>query len=117
MNANNVYSKITEFAERTEKTISVSEFIDLLKTTSRTNKMNIVWFTEGSADGSGKPPHQSKHLMWWDESEYVGGAAGGSDTKAAQEQFNLQTTRGQWITLSYENIISMSYKGRIYRVV
>jgi hypothetical protein len=116
MNANNVYSKITEFAEKTEKRISVNEFIDLLKTTSRTNKMNIVWFTEGSADGSGKPPHQSKHLMWWDDSEYVGGAAGGSDTKALQQQFNLQTTGGEWITLSYENIISMSYKGRIYIV-
>ena len=74
MNSNTFYNNLYNFAERTEKRISVSEFIDLLKTTSR------------------------------------------SDTKAAQEQFNLQTTGGQWITLSYENIISMSYKGRIYRV-
>lgn len=116
MNNNIVYNNLYKFAEKIEKKISVSEFIELLKETSRTNKMNIVWFTEGSADGSGRPPHQSKHLLWWDSSEYVGGAAGGSDTKAAQQQFNLKTTGGEWITLSYENIISMSYKKRIYRI-
>ena len=38
---------LQEFAEKTERNISVSEFIDLLKTSSRTNKMNIIWRTEG----------------------------------------------------------------------
>jgi hypothetical protein len=117
MYANTFNNNLYKFAERTEKTITVNEFIDLLQTTSRTHKMNIVWQTEGSADGSGKPPHRSTHLMWWDDAEYVGGAAGGSATKELQNQFNLQTTGNNWITLSYENIISMSYKGRIYNVV
>lgn len=105
------------FADRNEKTISIGEFIDLLKTSSRTHKMNIIWDTEGSADGSGKPPHQTTHLMWWDDGAYVGGKAGGSATKALQDQFNLKTTGGQWRTLSYNNIITASFKGRIYKVV
>jgi hypothetical protein len=113
---NPFFKHLQEFAERTEKNISVSEFIDLLQTSSRTNKMNIRWNTEGSADGSGKPPHTSTHLMWWDSGAYVGGAAGGSATKAIQDQFNLKTTNGEWRTLSYNNIEMVSFKNRIYRV-
>jgi hypothetical protein len=113
---NPFFKHLEHFAERTEKNISVSEFIDLLQTSSRTNKMNIRWNTEGSADGSGKPPHTSTHLMWWDSGAYVGGAAGGSATKASQDQFNLKTTNGEWRTLSYNNIEMVSFKNRIYRV-
>lgn len=114
---NPFFKHLQEFAERTEKNISVSEFIDLLQTSSRTNKMNIRWNTEGSANGSGRPPHVTTHLMWWDSGAYVGGAAGGSATKAIQDQFNLKTTNGEWRTLSYNNIEMVSFKNRIYRVV
>ena len=113
---NSFLKNLQQFAERIERNVSVSEFIDILKTSSRTHKMNIVWDTEGSADGSGRPPHQSTHLMWWDEGAYVGGSAGGSATKARQDQFNLKTTGGKWRTLSYNNIIYASFKGRVYRV-
>jgi hypothetical protein len=113
---NPFFKHLEYFAERTEKNISVSEFIELLKTSSRTNKMNIKWRTEGSADGSGKPPHISTHLMWWDSGAYVGGKAGGSATKAIQDQFNLKTTNGEWRTLSYNNIERVAFKNRIYRV-
>lgn len=116
MTGNNAYRKILEFAERTERTISVSQFLDLLKTSSRTHKMNISWVTEGSADGSGKPPHRTTHLMWWDEGAYVGGKAGGSATKANQNQFNLKTTGGEWRTLSYDNIDRVFYRNVIYRI-
>jgi hypothetical protein len=104
------------FQQRVERNVSVNQFIDILKTSSRTHKMNIIWQTEGSADGSGKPPHQSQHLMWWDDGAYVGGSAGGSATKASQDQFNLKTTGGEWRTLSYNNIIYASFKGVVYRV-
>jgi hypothetical protein len=113
---NTFLKNLYDFADRNEKTISLPEFLDLLKTSSRTNKMNIVWDTEGSADGSGKPPHQSVHLMWWDDGAYVGGSAGGSATKALQDQFNLRTTGGEWRTLSYNNIITFSFKGRVYKI-
>jgi hypothetical protein len=112
---NIVHSKIQQFA--TPKTISVSEFLDLLKQSSRSQKMSIRWRTEGSADGSGKPPHTSQHLMWWDSSLYVGGSAGGSATKERQDQLNLRTTPGNsWRTLSYDNIDMVSFKGRLYNI-
>ena len=113
---NTFLKNLQAFADKTEKTISIDEFLTLLKTSSKTHKMNIVWDTEGSADGSGKPPHQSVHLMWWDDGAYVGGAAGGSATKALQDQFNLRTTGGEWRTLSYNNIITFSFKDRIYKI-
>lgn len=115
MTPNNVFQKIQEFVATD---ISVNEFLSLLKTSSRTNKMNIRWRTEGSADGSGRPPHISQHLMWWDEGAYVGGDAGGSFIKGIQSQLNLQVTPGQgnWRTLSYENIISVTFKKRLYKI-
>lgn len=115
MEANIVYNKLQQFAE--PKVISVDEFLALLYTSSRSQKMSIRWQTEGSADGSGKPPHTSQHLMWWDASLYVGGSAGGSATKALQDQLNLRTTPGNsWRTLSYENIDMVAYKGRLYNI-
>lgn len=114
MEANIVHKKLQEFA--TPINISVDEFIDLLKTSTRSKKMSIQWRTEGSADGSGKPPHITQHLMWWDSGAYVGGSAGGSATKAQQDQFNLKTTGGEWRTLSYNNIEFVAYKGKLYNV-
>jgi len=115
MNQSKVLNRIQEFAP---KNISVNEFLDLLKTTSRSRKMNIMWQTEGSEDGSGRPPHVSQHLMWWDASAYVGGDAGGSFTKELQDQLNLQVTpgSGNWRTLSYENIIRVAYRGKLYNI-
>lgn len=117
MNQSKILKKIYELAE--PKEISVDEFLSLLETSSRSRKMGITWLTEGSADGSGKPPHISTHLMWWDSGEYVGGSAGGSETKELQDQLNLQVTpgSGNWRTLSYENIISVTFRGRKYKIV
>lgn len=115
MSPNRVFQLIQTFVA-TE--ISVDEFLSLLKTSSRTHKMNITWMTEGSADGSGKPPHMTTHLMWWDSDKYVGGDAGGSDTKEFQNQFNLQVTpgSGNWRTLSYDNIVNVTFKNRKYTI-
>jgi hypothetical protein len=114
MELNLVHNKLQQFAEAKE--ISVNEFLTLLRTSSRSKKMGIRWFTEGSADGSGKPPHLSEHLMWWDDSLYVGGDAGGSATKEIQDQFNLRVTPGnEWRTLSYQNIESVTYRGTLYK--
>jgi len=113
MTPNNVFQKIQEFVG-TE--ISVDTFLSLLKTSSKSDKMNVRWRTEGSADGSGKPPHTAQYLMWWDSNEYVGGNAGGSDTKELQNQLNLRVTdnSGKWRTLSYDNIDSVTFKRKKY---
>ena len=114
MEFNSVHSKIQQFAKTED--ISVSEFKKLLKQSSRSQKMNVMWRTEGSADGSGRPPHITTHLMWWDSSDYSGGSAGGSATKASQQQFNLNTTDG-WRTLSYEKIVNVLFKGKRYNII
>lgn len=115
MESNSVHKKIQEFVATD---ISVSTFLSLLKTSSRSDKMNIKWRTEGSSDGSGKAPHTAQYLMWWDENAYVGGDAGGSATKQSQDQLNLRVTdnSGKWRTLSYENIDSVTFKRRKYRI-
>ena len=116
MNSNLVHRNIQQFVA-TE--VSVDKFLSLLKDeSSRTNKMRITWITEGSADGSGKPPHRTTHLIWWDGNAYVGGNAGGSRTKQLQDQFNLQVTPGSnnWRTLSYNNIVSFTFKKRLYKL-
>jgi hypothetical protein len=113
MDSNSVHKKLLQFVA-TE--ISVGEFLVLLRSSNRSNKMNIKWRTEGSADGSGKPPHTTQHLIWWDSSAYVGGDAGGSSTKEFQDQLNLQVTPGSnnWRTLSYQNIDSVTFNNRKY---
>ena len=113
MDNNLVHKNILKFVA-TE--ISVNEFLVLLRSSSRSNKMNIRWRTEGSADGSGKPPHMTQHLIWWDSSAYVGGSAGGSATKEFQDQLNLMVTPGSnnWRTLSYQNIDSVTFKDKKY---
>lgn len=118
MNSNSIHNKLAQYFAKEEK-LTVSEFLDLLKQSSRNEKMSIRWFTEGSADGSGKPAHMSQHKMWWDSVEYEGGDAGGSNTKQSQDQFNLQVTPGQdnWRTLSYNLIDRVSFKGKIYKVI
>ena len=113
---NTFLKNLQAFADRNENTISINEFLNLLRTSNQSEKMNILWSTEGSADGSGRPPHTARYLMWWDDGAYVGGDAGGSATKESQNQFNLRTTGGRWRTLSYDNIISASFKGRIYYI-
>ena len=114
MDSNSVHKKITALAAKRQY-ISFQE-MRVLKTSSRTHKMSIRWMTEGSADGSGKPPHMTQHLLWWDSAEYVGGNAGGSATKELQDQLNLQTTNREWRTLSYENIDMVSFKGKLYKI-
>jgi hypothetical protein len=116
MTSNSVYNKMVEFAKPTF--VSVDKFLELLQTSTRSSKMRITWQTEGSANGTGKPPHKSTHLMWWDSNLFVGGDAGGSAVKAMQDQLNLQVTPGvdNWRTLSYNNIESFTFKGKLYKI-
>ena len=118
MTSNSIHNKLAQYFAKEEK-LTVSEFLDLLKQSSRNEKMSIRWFTEGSADGSGKPPHMSQHKMWWEDGPTGNGIAGGSNTKQSQDQFNLQVTPGQnnWRTLSYNLIDRVAFKGKIYKVI
>ena len=99
MTNNSVYKKIVQFAPQT---ISLSEFQDLLESSSRGNKIRVAWETlEGNND---------YYWMWWDEGAFVGGEAGGSSTKESEGMFNVKTTltsqsgRGKWRTLSLQTV-------------
>ena len=56
--------------------------------------------------------------MFWDSSAYVGGNAGGSDTKAAEGMWNLQGDYpgGDWRTLDTNTVTRFSWKGKAYRI-
>ena len=115
MYENQVHRKLQEFAI---DFISIDKFKELLEESSAFEKMRITWITEGSADGLGEPPHKAEYWMYWDGGEYVGGSAGGSDTKEEQNQYNLQGDYGigDWRTLSYDNIKLIRFKNKLYKL-
>ena len=111
MNSNSVYNKLLEL-KGTE--ISLSEFQDLLESSSRNNKIRVEWQTlEGSTD---------YYWMWWDSGAYVGGEAGGSETKMQEGRFNIKTTltsetgRAQWRTLSLQTISKARFEKKLYYI-
>jgi hypothetical protein len=111
MNSNSVYNKLLEL-KGTE--ISLSEFQDLLESSSRNNKIRVEWETlEGNTD---------YYWMWWDSGAYVGGEAGGSETKMQEGMFNIKTTltsetgRAQWRTLSLQTISKARFEKKLYYI-
>ena len=111
MNTNSVYKNIEKFGIKT-KTISLSEFQDLLESSSRNNKIRVQWETlEGNTD---------YYWMWWDSAAYVGGDAGGSETKAQEGMFNIRTTfdsqtgRSKWRTLSLQTVSKARFENTLY---
>jgi hypothetical protein len=111
MTNNLVHKKIIQFAPQT---ISLSEFQDLLESSDRGNKIRVAWETlEGNSD---------YYWMWWDEGEYEGGEAGGSDTKESEGMFNIQTTltsltgRAKWRTLSLQTVSKCRFENKLYIV-
>ena len=111
MNSNSVYNKLLELKG---KEISLSEFQDLLESSSRNNKIRVEWETlEGNTD---------YYWMWWDSGAYVGGEAGGSETKMQEGMFNIKTTltsetgRAQWRTLSLQTISKARFEKKLYYI-
>ena len=111
MTSNSVHNKLMHFGIKT-KTISLSEFQDLLESSSRNNKIRVQWETlEGNTD---------YYWMWWDSGAYVGGEAGGSDTKASEGMFNIKTTltstggRSVWRTLDLATVSKARFENTLY---
>ena len=107
MDSNSVYNKLQEFARY--ETISLNKFKSLLRDSSRYSKIRVTWKTEeGNVD---------TYYFYWDSSAYVGGSAGGSQTKSP-EMVNLQGDGfiGNWRTLTYSTITECRYKGQNYYV-
>ena len=111
MTSNSVYNKLLQF-KATE--INLSQFQDLLESSSRDNKIRVEWTTlEGNVD---------YYYMWWDSAAYVGGEAGGSSTKAMEGMFNIKTTlnnetgRSQWRTLDLQTVSKARFENKLYKI-
>ena len=111
MTSNSVYNKLLQF-KATE--INLSQFQDLLESSSRDNKIRVEWTTlEGNVDYS---------YMWWDSAAYEGGDAGGSSTKASEGMFNIQTTlnsdggRKVWRTLDLQTVSKARFENKLYKI-
>ncbi len=111
MTSNQFYNKLLQF-KATE--ISLSQFQDLLESSSRSNKIRVEWETlEGNVD---------YYYMWWDSGAYVGGEAGGSETKADEGMFNIKTTltnetgTTKWRTLSLQTVSKARFNNKLYKI-
>lgn len=111
MNSNSYHNKLIQFKGID---ISLSEFQDLLESSSKNNKIRVEWTTlEGNVD---------YYYMWWDANAYVGGEAGGSDTKAMEGMFNIKTTlnnetgRAQWRTLDLQTVSKARFENKLYKI-
>jgi len=107
MNSSITYKK---FLELKGKEINLSDFQDLLESSSRGNTIFVQWETnEGNLD---------YYEMYWDASKYVGGDAGGSDTKAAEGMFNIQCkgVNGKWRTLDLQTVVKCRFENQLYKI-
>jgi len=107
MNHNLVHKNILKFAINE---VSLNQFELWLGETSSNEPMYIWWKTN---EGNNR-----RYSMFWDSSAYVGGNAGGSDTKAAEGMWNLQGDYpgGDWRTLDTNTVTRFSWKGKAYRI-
>jgi len=111
MTSNAAYNKLVQLRGIE---ISLSEFQDLLESSTKRNKIRVEWTTlDGTVD---------YYWMWWDSGAYVGGEAGGSDTKALEGMFNIQTTlespsgRSQWRTLDLQTVSKARFNNKLYKI-
>lgn len=107
MDTSSVHNKLQKFAPQT---ISLRKFQDLLEQSTRNNPIRVQWETlEGFTD---------YYWMYWDEGAYVGGDAGGSDTKAEEGMFNIQCLglKPKWRTLTLQTVSKCRFNNQLYLV-
>jgi hypothetical protein len=109
MDSNTTHNKILKFAVQE---ISRSEFERMLKTqTNSGNKMKIGWITELGLN--------RYYEMFWDGSAYVGGNAGGSDTKSLVDMYNVPVIgeSGDWRTVDFNTVYKIRFNNKSYKVI
>jgi hypothetical protein len=115
MNTNAVYKNILKFGIKTE-TISLSQFQDLLESSSRSNPIRVQWETlAGNTD---------YYWMWWVPGP-IGTTVQGEEmtkTKAREGMYNIQTTltnesgRKVWRTLDLQTVSKARFENTLYIV-
>ena len=108
MTSNSVSKKLVEFISQE---ISFSEFEDiLLNQATVSNPARVGWITE-----TGRKRYYD---MYWDSAAYVGGDAGGSDTKAAMDMYNIQVVGidGDWRTVDFNTVYKVRFNKKTFKV-
>jgi len=106
MTANGVHNKFEQFAL---PSVSLRQFMSMLKQTSPSNLIEIKWRTAII------PTHRTSHEMYWGK---FYSASEQSLTKEEEGMVNLvapNTIEG-WRTLTYDNISSFKYQGKTYTI-
>jgi hypothetical protein len=108
MNSNLVNSKLVQFIS---KEMSFSDFEDILKNqATKANPVRVGWITE-----LGKKRYYD---MYWIDGPIGDGIAGGSDTKAAMDMYNIPVVGldGDWRTLDFNTVYKVRWNNQTYKV-
>jgi hypothetical protein len=106
MTSNDVNKKLVQFIS---ETISFSDFEYMLKNeTDENNPIKVGWITETGL--------RRYYDMYWDRGAYVGGNAGGSDTKAEMDMYNIQIAPNDWRTLDFNTVYKVRFNNKTYKV-
>ena len=108
MTSNSVSKKLVEFIS---EEISFSEFEDILKNkSSRSNPVRVGWITETG--------RRRYYDMFWVNGPIGDGIAGGTDTKAAMDMFNIQVVGidGDWRTVDFNTVYKVRFNNKTYKV-
>ena len=108
MTSNSVSNKLVQFIS---EEISFSEFEDILKNqSSRSNPVRVGWITETG--------RRRYYDMFWVNGPIGDGIAGGTDTKAAMDMFNIQVVGidGDWRTVDFNTVYKVRFDNKTYKV-
>ncbi len=108
MTSNSVHKKLVQCIS---EEISFSRFEYILKNeTDENNRIRVGWITE-----TGKKRYYD---MYWDRGAYVGGNAGGSDTKAEMDMYNVPVVGldGDCRTLDFNTVYKVRFNNKTYKV-
>jgi hypothetical protein len=107
MNPNSVHNKIVEFAP----IVSFEEFERVLKEfSSPSNPVRVGWITKEGND--------RYYDMYWIDGPIGDGIAGGTDTKALEDMYNVPVVGldGNWRTLDFGTVYKYRFNNRTFRV-
>lgn len=106
MTSNSVHKKLQNFISA-EMEFSEFEFI-LKNLTDEDNKIRVGWITE-----TGKKRYYD---MYWVDGPLGDGIAGGTDTKAAMDMYNIQIAPEDWRTLDFNTVYKVRWNNKTYKV-
>ena len=107
MNSNTVHNKLVELAP----VVPFSEFERILKEEATpSNPVRVAWITKEGKD--------RYYNFYWIDGPIGDGIAGGSDTKALEDMYNVPVIgkRGTWRTLDFNTVYKFRFNNKTYRV-